>query len=99
MMGKAQPSKPKNNTLSKYPDLLTVEHLCELLHVGKKSIYGMMRRGELKYAKVGKSHVSSKKWLLEFLGNGEKDKLSNAGNYGTIVPVLGGKPVGKEIAV
>ena len=87
----------KPGTLSQYPDLLTVEHLCELLHVGKKSIYGMMRRGELKYVKVGKSHVSSKKWLMEFLSKNTREKLSDANQYGIMLSVSKCEPVGKEI--
>ena len=94
-----QNNKIKVSTLSKYPDMLTVEHLCELLHVGKKSIYGMMRRGELRFVKVGKSYISSKKWLKEFLDEGSHAKLNLTGNYGTIIPVLEFEPVGKETVI
>ena len=86
----------KAGVLSKYPDMLTVPHLCEILHVGKKAIYGMMNRGDLKYARVGKSYVSTKKWLKEYFEKDAKSNLKMTGKYGTIVPVLEFEPVREE---
>ena len=79
----------KSTVLSGYPEMLTVGHICKYLHVGKKSVYGMMRRGELKYVKVGKNHITSKKWL--------KECLDGSADYDTIKIVSEDASAGKEI--
>ena len=54
--------------LEKYPDILTVEEVCEILRVGKRSVYEMIRKGELPARKMGRVHRISKKGLIAYVG-------------------------------
>ena len=37
-----------------YPDILTIEQLMEMLHIGRNSAYSMLKDGLIKTIKVGK---------------------------------------------
>ncbi len=98
-MVKTRSGKLKASVLSDYPDMLTVENLCELLHVGKKSIYGMMKRGELKYAKVGRGYVSTKKWLKECMERQSCQNLNIAEDCGKMITVPKDEPAERSLVV
>ena len=51
-----------------YPDVLTVEQVSELLGVCTKTVYAMIRRGELKKQNVGRLFRIPKSYLIEYLG-------------------------------
>lgn len=57
------------NLFKDYPDILTVSDVAEIMRVGKKTVYTLMRTGKLRYAKVGKKHVSSKAWVKDYLND------------------------------
>ena len=52
--------------LSSYPDVLTVKDICEIFHVGKKSVYQMLRDNKLPNRKVGRSYRIPKKSVTDF---------------------------------
>lgn len=54
--------------LRDYPDVLTVEQVSELLGVCTKTVYTMIRRGELKKQNVGRLFRIPKSYLMEYLG-------------------------------
>lgn len=54
--------------LRDYPDVLTVEQVSELLGVCTKTVYAMIRRGELKKQNVGRLFRIPKNYLIEYLG-------------------------------
>ena len=41
--------------LEQYNDILSVEELCELLHVGRNRVYQLLQSGELKGFRLGKT--------------------------------------------
>lgn len=51
-----------------YPDILTVEEASELLGICTKTVYNMIKRGELKTQKVGRLIRIPKSYLLSYLG-------------------------------
>lgn len=51
-----------------YPDILTVEETSELLGTCTKTVYNMIKRGELKTQKVGRLIRIPKSYLLSYLG-------------------------------
>lgn len=54
--------------LREYPDVLTVEQVSELLGVCTKTVYSMIRRGELKKQNVGRLFRIPKSYVMEYLG-------------------------------
>ena len=51
-----------------YPDILTVEETSELLGICTKTVYNMIKRGELKTQKVGRLIRIPKDYILSYLG-------------------------------
>ena len=54
-----------NNKLEKYPDLLNVKEVAEILRVSPKVIYAMIKRNQIKTHKFGREMRCSKIWLIE----------------------------------
>ncbi|MBR4450309.1 MAG: helix-turn-helix domain-containing protein [Clostridia bacterium] len=50
-----------------YPDILTIEQLMEMLHIGRNSAYSMLKDGLIKTIKVGKKYIIPKKSVIEFI--------------------------------
>lgn len=50
-----------------YPDILTIEQLMEMLHIGRNSAYSMLKAGLIKTIKVGKKYIIPKKSVIEFI--------------------------------
>lgn len=54
--------------ISELPDLLTIDEICKFLEVSLKTGYRLIKGGEIKAVKVGRSYRIPKQYLLEFLG-------------------------------
>ena len=52
---------------SNYPDVLTVEQLQELLHIGRNKAYQLLNSGQLKSIRIGRKHIIPKKNVLLWL--------------------------------
>lgn len=57
-----------------YPDVLTVEEASELLGVCTKTVYNMIKRGELKKQNVGRLFRIPKKNVMDYLGIESKNE-------------------------
>jgi excisionase family DNA binding protein len=53
--------------LRKYPDLLTVKNIQEILHISRTTAYTLLQSGELKSNKIRRSYRISKTCLLDYL--------------------------------
>lgn len=47
-------------------DLLTIEHAAEVLHVSRDKVYYLIRMGQLRSIKIGRSRRISHQWVAEF---------------------------------
>ena len=47
--------------LDDYPDVLTVDQLMEILHIGRNAVYGLLKSGHIKTLRVGKRYIIPKK--------------------------------------
>ena len=56
--------------LEQYNDILSVEELCELLHVGRNRIYQLLQSGELKGFRLGKTWKIPKIAVEEYYTDG-----------------------------
>jgi DNA binding domain, excisionase family len=55
--------------LSHYPDVLDVLQVSEILHISDKSVYKMLRNGELKHVRIGTAYRIPKLYLENILFN------------------------------
>jgi len=55
--------------LEDYPDLLTVDQLQSALQIGRNKSYEILRSGQLKYLRIGKSIRIPKRYLIDFIND------------------------------
>lgn len=61
-------SKKRGIIFADYPDVVNVEQMCSMLGgIGKKTAYDLLRNGEIRYIKLGKSFKIPKVCVIEFL--------------------------------
>lgn len=56
-----------NNIFKKFPDVLSVNQLCEVLHLSKPSVYKLLESGELKSLRVGAKYKIPKVYVMEYM--------------------------------
>ena len=60
--------KDIENKLRKYPPVLTVKEVCEILHFGTTKVYGMIGTGEIRRIEHSGRHIRVLKAdVIEFL--------------------------------
>lgn len=52
---------------SEYPDVVSVEQITEMLHIGQVLAYKLLKDGTIKARKVGRRYIIAKKNVIEFL--------------------------------
>ncbi len=56
------------NDLSKYRDIMTIDDLREYLNISRNTAYSFLKNNNIKYTRVGRVYIISKKSLAECLG-------------------------------
>lgn len=58
-----------NNTYSfnDYPEVISIDNLQEILHIGRNAAYSLLKEGKIKTIKIGKKYIIPKKSIIEFL--------------------------------
>jgi len=51
-----------------YPDVVTVEHLCRMLNIGRNTAYTLLQNNKIYHVKVGKKYIIPKAAVLDFIG-------------------------------
>lgn len=51
----------------KYDDIVSVEDVIEMLHLGRVTVYNLLKSGRIHTLRVGKKYVISKKSVIDFL--------------------------------
>lgn len=59
--------KEEKFMFDKYPDMLTVEQVCEMLHIGKNRCYDLVRQSKIKHINNGIRYVIPKKCVIEYI--------------------------------
>jgi len=59
--------------LKKYGDVLSVEELCEVLKLGKNTVYRLLKEKEIKSFVIAGKYRIPKKCVHEFIFNNTKD--------------------------
>lgn len=54
--------------LEKYKDVISVDELCEILHIGRNTVYKMLRSQEIPNIRIGsKKYIIPKKGVISYL--------------------------------
>ena len=56
-----------NELFEDYPDVITVEDLQNMLHIGRNTAYGILKDGAIKTIKIGKKYIIPKQSVIEFI--------------------------------
>ena len=56
--------------LAGYPDLLTTDHMAEILDTSRRNVYRLADQGELPNVRVGRRIYFPKRLVIEALGEG-----------------------------
>lgn len=56
-----------NHMFRDYPDVVTVEQLCEMLHIGKNTAYNLIRSNRIRHIRIGKQIKIAKTSIITFL--------------------------------
>lgn len=51
----------------KFTDVVDVYEMCQMLKIGKKSAYKLLRQRRIKYVRIGRTIKIPKKYIIEFL--------------------------------
>lgn len=54
----------------------TVEQVAKMLHIGRDKVYALLRTGELRSIKIGKSRRITQQHLAEFIAALEQDEVA-----------------------
>ena len=52
---------------SEYDDVVTVNDVMKMLHIGKSNVYKLLRENSIKSVKVGKRFIIPKRSVIEFV--------------------------------
>ena len=58
-----------NHMFRDYPDVVTVEQLCEMLHIGRNTAYTLIRANKIHHIRIGKKIKIPKAMIIEFVLN------------------------------
>ena len=58
-----------NNTYSfnDYPEVISIDNLQEILHIGRNAAYSLLKEGKIKTIKVGKKYIIPKQSVINFI--------------------------------
>ena len=54
---------------SEYPDLITVEQLMEILHIGKNAAYSLLKSGEIRTIRIGRRYIIPKQSIITYISS------------------------------
>lgn len=57
------------NILDSYADVLTVNDVMNILHIGRNKAYELLRSKVIPSIRIGKKYVMPKNLMIEFLSN------------------------------
>lgn len=54
---------------SEYPDVITVEQLMEMLHIGKNAAYALLKSGEIRTIRIGRRYIIPKRSIITYISS------------------------------
>lgn len=69
-------ARQKKGIFANYPDVVGVKQMCAMLGgIGKKTAYDLLKNGDIRYVKIGKSYKIPKLCVIEYLIGGDEKVL------------------------
>ena len=50
-----------------YNDVVTIEEIMKMLHIGRSSVYELLQNGKLYSVKIGKKYIVTKQSVINFI--------------------------------
>lgn len=50
-----------------YPDVVSVEQLCQMLHIGRNTAYRLLKSGAIQAIRIGRQYRIPKKWVIQYV--------------------------------
>lgn len=61
----------KKEVFSEYPDVVTPEDVQNMLHLGRNSVYKLLKEEQIKTIKIGKKYIIPKQSVIRFISLAE----------------------------
>ena len=52
---------------TEYDEILSIEDVMEILHIGKNSVYSLLKSNEIRNVRVGKRYIVPKQSVINFI--------------------------------
>lgn len=59
----------RSTMFSEYPDVVKVDDLMDMLHVGRNKAYELLNTNEIQSIRIGSKHIIPKYRVIEFIMN------------------------------
>lgn len=59
--------KMNQELFSEYDDILSIEDVMDMLHIGKNTVYSLLRNNEIRNLKIGKRYIIPKQSVINFI--------------------------------
>lgn len=59
---------------AEYDEILSIEDVMEILHIGKNSVYSLLKSNEIRNIRVGKRYIVPKQSVINFIAAIRKTK-------------------------
>lgn len=56
-----------NEIFAEYDEILSIEDVMEILHIGKNSVYSLLKSNEIRNIRVGKRYIVPKQSVINFI--------------------------------
>ncbi len=61
--------KEGETIFKEYPDIVSVEQLCKMLHIGKNTAYNLLKNGMINTVRVGRQYRIPKKEVIKYINS------------------------------
>lgn len=63
----------ETSIFAEYPDVVTIDDLQQMLHLGKCTIYQLLKDNEIKHIRIGRKYLIPKKCAINFIDMSNRD--------------------------
>lgn len=56
-----------NKVFSEYDDIVSIDDIMKMLHIGRSNVYKLLRNKEIKHIRVGVKYIVPKVNVIEFI--------------------------------
>ena len=72
-MDKEKNTNQETVMFAEYGDIVSIDDVMNMLHIGRSNVYKLLREKEIKYVRIGVKYIIPKKSIIEFI---EKNQIA-----------------------